>query len=66
MRAAAGKHRHRKLLDRASLKKSGSRTCEGINVQDDTGRIIRFMIIKAIIFIGLPAALSVLAVFLLL
>ncbi|WP_193757775.1 MULTISPECIES: phosphoribosylformylglycinamidine synthase-associated small membrane protein [Pseudovibrio] len=35
-------------------------------MQDDTGRIIRFMVIKAIIFIGLPAALSVLAVFLLL
>ncbi|WP_310619267.1 phosphoribosylformylglycinamidine synthase-associated small membrane protein [Flexibacterium corallicola] len=35
-------------------------------MSDDTGKIIRFMIIKAAVFILLPAALSVLAVLLLL
>ncbi|WP_425272573.1 phosphoribosylformylglycinamidine synthase-associated small membrane protein [Polycladidibacter hongkongensis] len=30
--------------------------------QDDSARILRFMLIKAVIFIGLPAALSGLAV----
>ncbi|WP_193788922.1 phosphoribosylformylglycinamidine synthase-associated small membrane protein [Polycladidibacter stylochi] len=36
------------------------------NPQDETARIIRFLVTKALIFIGLPAALSLLAVFYLL
>lgn len=32
----------------------------------DTDEIIKFMVIKAVIFIGLPALLSVIAVFVLL